>query len=407
MKNNKSPKVAILTHFNVCNFGANMQALSTFSYLRNNGYDPIFIDWVGYQKELFTNIPKIQKEAHTQFIKTYLTVSPPLYNENEIIKYLRENAIFNIIVGSDAVFSLNTWYDRIKINKRGIHLLKSSPDKIFPNVFWLNQLINDPQFRIAMMSVSSQNAIYQLIPYKTKQNIRKCLNRYNYISVRDYWTQKMVKNISQKDVNVTPDPMWAFNTNYPLADDKENFLKNLNIDSPYILLGFQNAYVKKTKKWLDEFITIAHKERYQCIPLPFSFGYITADYDTQIKFPLSPIDWYKLIKYSNGYVGYNMHPAIVCMANNIPCFSLDNYGINILKYFNIRTSSKIYDIYKSANKPNYCKTLKYFFDSPDSSPQQVMNLIANYDYKNGNCFLEKQIKEYSSMMNNISNLFSK
>lgn len=35
--------IGILTYYRVANFGANLQAVSTYYYLKNNGYNPLFI----------------------------------------------------------------------------------------------------------------------------------------------------------------------------------------------------------------------------------------------------------------------------------------------------------------------------------------------------------------------------
>lgn len=400
-------KIAVLTHFNVCNFGANMQAVSTSAYLRKNGWDPVFINWNQYQNSLFTNVPKVQQDAHRNFVYNSLEVSQDLSNEKEIIAYLNEHEIKNIIVGSDAVFCLSTWLDRFVLNRKGIHIKKFTPDKVFPNVFWLSELQSDRLFNIAMMSVSSQNAYYKLLSKKVKEGIKRCIQRYDYISVRDEWTQKMVYDIGDRNVSVTPDPMWAFETNYDDTEIEEDFLTRMHIKKPYLLLGFQYAYPEKSQKWLEKFVTMAHHAGFQCLPLPFAFGYMPFDYDQQIEFPLSPMDWYRLIKYSKGYIGYNMHPIIVSMANNVPCFSIDNYGINIAKFFNIKESSKIYDIFKRANRLDCRCNLCEFFYTSRYSPSYVFEKILSYDSQTGLTFAQKQRIDYNLMMNNILKLFEK
>ena len=39
-------KIGILTYHSVYNFGANLQVLSTVGYLKNNGFEPIVINWI-------------------------------------------------------------------------------------------------------------------------------------------------------------------------------------------------------------------------------------------------------------------------------------------------------------------------------------------------------------------------
>ena len=39
-------RIGLLTYHWVANYGANLQALSTYCYLDNNVYNPIIINWV-------------------------------------------------------------------------------------------------------------------------------------------------------------------------------------------------------------------------------------------------------------------------------------------------------------------------------------------------------------------------
>ena len=102
-----------------------------------------------------------------------------------------------------------------------------------------------------------------------------------------------------------------------------------------------------------------------------------------------------------------MHPIIVSMANNVPCFSIDNYGINIAKFFNIKESSKIYDVFKQANRLDYRCSLRDFFYTPHYSPSYVLEKLMTYDYSAGFSFAQKQKVNYQSMMNDIFKLFEK
>lgn len=403
MRNNK---IAVFTHFYVCNFGANLQALSTSSYLKKQGFDPVFINWTGYQKKLFTNVSGAQQQAHYGFIRSHLSVSPDLENDEQIYDYLVNNEIFNVLLGSDAVFGLDTWLSRFHVDRKGFHLSNSSADKQFPNPYWFTYLLRDKRFKIAAMSVSSQNCYYQLLPSSWRKGLRKCLMRFDYISVRDSWTAKMVKSLSGRKVCVTPDPVWGLNENYPQQVDKDTFLAKHEINQPYILLGFQPAYVEKSNRWIEEFINIAHKAGFICLPLPFAFGYLTnSKYDIQTKMPLDPLDWYNLIRFSSGYVGYNMHPVIASMHNCVPCFAVDNYGISLMKFFNLESSSKICDIMNKVGLGGYRKTIRRFFTSHDSSPLTVFNKLQNFDKSKMASSAEQQYEEYKTMMKSITKIF--
>lgn len=63
-------KIGILTYAYVPNFGANLQALSTYHYLKNNGHTPILILWepIGLH-EKFAKQKSEQTFAHFSFVK--------------------------------------------------------------------------------------------------------------------------------------------------------------------------------------------------------------------------------------------------------------------------------------------------------------------------------------------------
>ena len=65
----------------------------------------------------------------------------------------------------------------------------------------------------------------------------------------------------------------------------------------------------------------------ECVAFPIDGAMaFSHPFKHSISIPLSPLDWYALIKYSAGYVGSNMHPIVSSLANGVPCYSLDNWG---------------------------------------------------------------------------------
>lgn len=61
-------KIGILTFANVPNFGANLQALSTISYLQNHGYNPILIKWSQKILKLVSQVLKLRSNHKSIFI---------------------------------------------------------------------------------------------------------------------------------------------------------------------------------------------------------------------------------------------------------------------------------------------------------------------------------------------------
>ncbi len=101
-----------------------------------------------------------------------------------------------------------------------------------------------------------------------------------------------------------------------------------------------------------------------CVDLSIPMGIIFKyNMEYEIKSPLSPLDWYALIKYSSGYVGQNMHPIIVALHNAIPLYSFDNYGNKrFYKIISNKNSSKIFQLLKiySATENRCTADIRFF-----------------------------------------------
>ena len=68
-------KIGILTFYRTENFGANLQALSTYKYLEKNGFEPIMIHYMSHEMHASLEKSKnlrAQVSAHFNFVDKYL-----------------------------------------------------------------------------------------------------------------------------------------------------------------------------------------------------------------------------------------------------------------------------------------------------------------------------------------------
>ncbi len=321
-------RIGIITYYKVPNFGANLQAVSTFFYLKNHGYEPVFISYIS--KEGLRAIEKgkedPQMNAHLNFVNSNIIEQTPVcQTADDVLKVVKDYTLDGIIVGSDALLQHHPYITRIRKGKRKpFFIVPVTSDRLFPNLCW-GVNISD-KVPMALMSVSSQNSEYKQFLFSTKMKMRKSLSHFKYISVRDTWTQNMLKSITKKEYPVTPDPVFAFNKNASnIIPPKSDIIERFGLPDKYVLLSLfsqvisQNTISELKRLLKNEGITLV------ILPLPTGVNF-KHDADIEIKRPLSPIDWYALIKYSQGYIGSNMHPVVVCLHNAIPCFSIDNWG---------------------------------------------------------------------------------
>lgn len=406
-------KIGILTFADVPNFGANLQALSTVCYLKNHGYDPVLIKWtpLDFEKRFVKTKNQVQQKKHFDFVKNNLPWTDLCRNDDEICDVIEKECIDAIIIGSDAVLQHVSLLSRVQFpSKRIIKIMEMTSERIFPNAFWgtfYSKLGN--KIPMAIMSASSQNSNYRLLGYSVRQHMTNCLKNFNYISVRDMWTKNMIYSVSGHLINplITPDPVFAFNNNCEgLIPTKNDIIKRFSLPENYVLVSMKGRLLNN-ENWMNELKMEFEKYNMVCVALPMPDGVVFKhNFDIEIKEPLSPLDWYALIKYANGYVGENMHPIVVALHNSVPCFSFDTYGaLKLARLYCIQESSKIYDILQQFDILNFrCNAAPRFWKCPKASV--VVNKMLSFDIQSCRENSKHKLQEYIIMMDNIMNSFN-
>lgn len=400
--------IGILTYGRVPNFGANLQSTSTYIYLQKKGHTPIYIYYLS--KELYKKIensrmsnPQIQ--AHYDYFDSIVkNKTTPCHSPEDVNREIARLGIEAIIIGADAVLQHHPFFSRIVARRRPfpIGLLSYTSDRLFPNLFWGVGI--DDHIKMAMMSVSNQNSEYKYFLPSTRKKMRKALDRLNYISVRDRWTQKMIASIDKRlQVNVTPDPVFAFNQNMAgYIPTKEKITAKFGLPKKYIVISLFDQTL--SKKCLDELKSSFKEKGLDCVvlPMPDEGVNFKHSFDYVIKVPLSPIDWYAIIKYSLGYVGENMHPIVVCLHNGVPCYSIDNWGCrNFFHKPKNNGSSKVEDILITFGvEKNRSSIIR---GKCDVSAQEIVSSLAAFPLDIVRKQASEYYNQYLSMMESILN----
>lgn len=405
-------RIGILTYHAVCNFGANLQVLSTVSYLKNKGYEPIVIDWLldSLDEKYKRSTPIEQYNEHVNFRNKYLPMTIRCKTSKEVAEVIEASSIEAVIVGSDATLQHFGFWSRVVFpSRRFISYAQPPRDQMCPNPYWgsfykyLKKTI-----KLCMMSVSSQNAPYKSYTSKELAYLDSFLQNFDYISTRDSWTASMVKRITSARVIpvVTPDPVFAFNQNVLEQPTKEDILKKFSLPEKYILVSFHNSKTVSLS-WLKEFQKIANQNNVKCVAFPFPQGIeFVHPFNKEILLPLSPMDWYALIKYAYGYVGHNMHPIVVSLHNAVPCFSFDNYGIVKYRLFVDAKSSKIHHIMNEFGLAKNCFPCRSVFKTPPS-PEYVFDAINTFDKKKVYEKSDEYLSSYNKMMRDIEDVIKR
>lgn len=346
-------KIGLLTYHAVCNFGANLQALSTVSFLRKRGCDVWVINWYPTDIELYyKRIVSIgQQLVHESFVKERFQLTKRCFDLKDVSDVVRTLRLDAIIVGSDAVFSYIPYLKRLHLSRKtGLALTKVTSDHRLPNPFFADFDFT-PELKIFAMSASAQFLdIGRCFPWE-KKRLSQSLKKFSMISVRDRWTQSVVQSLIGRKPEITPDPVFAFNENVSFSIGKEEIMGRYAISKSYVILSFCSRIFDE--QWFSSLYETLHGAGYMVVNLAMPEGCVELPCDVKIDVPLSPMDWYAIIKYSNGYIGQRMHPMIVAFHNLVPFFIFDHYAYK--KGEDQLLSSKIYDLLERADMlSSYC-----------------------------------------------------
>ena len=397
--------VGILTYHFVSNFGANLQTLSTYKYIENAGHTPIIINWIPEDLENYynENVSQQQNIAHRLFAKNnYKNITSICRTTHDIAHVIDENEIDIVVIGSDAVFTYIPPLARIHICRRGLVYSKPCIDSDFPNPFWGDFVKHTSRkIKVAIMSASAQNTKYRMIlGGRLKRKFSESLALFNYISVRDVWTQEMLSYLTKGKVfpQITPDPVFAFQ--YNVNPPETQYVKhNLNVDKPYVLVSLTGEYLNTV--WLQELEKVFAKLGITLIGLPQTNKPFKSILRHNINFPLDPLDWYNIIRESRGYIGELMHPVLVSLHNSVPVYVFDKYGFKNNRGFDEK-SSKTYQIMSRFGLcSNYYNKLTR---KPFPSACDVANAILSFDTPKCTQFANYMLEQYKEMMTMILSL---
>ena len=398
-------KIGILAYQSAINFGANLQIASTFGYLKNNGHDPRVINYIPEDlRQFYASSKSEQADAHVGFINKYCTLTEECHNDEELASVIIKEGIDSVIIGSDAVAQHHPLLERIDFPTRNIiNIRKLTSDRMFPNPFWGTFSDYLPQsFPMAILSASNQDSSFKLMGNKTRKQMLSRLNKMRFISARDTWTQAMYNYVFQgeKQIQVTPDPVFAFNQNVLNQPSEAEIREKFGLKRDYFLLSFLDSKTVSLR-WLTEFEQKAEDQGIICVALPFPAGIKFKNaLKHKINLPLSPMEWYCLIKYSKGYIGHNMHPIVVSLHNANPFFSFDNYGRRVRKHFVDESTSKIRHILTKADLLGYRSPCCNGNQVPPT-PDYVLDRLLGFKKEIVETFSQQQTEAYNDTMNSI------
>ncbi len=380
-------KIGIITHYWEANFGANVQALATFHFLKNQGHEPIMLNYRPHklEKHIYEHILPEQIKLHTQFVDEFLEQSHVLRNDNDLIEYCNQQHLDIIIAGSDSIL-------RIKKSVK-------TEDGSFPNSFWLKwtNRLKEPHPRVGYLAVSTEGSYYPLLNKETKKAISQALKSVDYVSVRDRWSKSMVRYVTKKAVDpiICPDPVSVLNDVFEVP--KKYSVEPESQKKQYVLLTVSPKYFSKA--WLKRFRALLRSRNLSLYTLPTPGREFELNADKVLKLPMHPLSWYSWIKNAAGVISSNFHPIACSVFNQVPFISIDICGQMYFRSFGIRQTSKSYDLCMDikAESRSYLPMQARFF----LSPERAIYLLENWNLKLVDEYRSLSRKKYSHTLKDI------
>ena len=316
-------KIGILTYHASHNYGAFLQAYS----LRN-----AIIERTGNDVDIINfNMP--------QSVKFYEKMANPKTNNEMEKKFCQERAKmfaeqslrYHELKGecfvTDDLSQFSEWirgkYDIIIAGSDEIWFI--SGFRGFPTPYWLPGIADCKKMAYAVSSRVDKNDMTE----EEQSQIKKFLEDFSYISVRDNVTRKMVKDVTGKFPELSCDPTFA----YDFHINKE--LGKWIIKNKYSYNGSKKciALMLNNGKLIDDIVRKYDRD--------FDFISLYA-YHKNIKsnVVLTPFEWLQVVAGCDGLITSFFHGMVFALKGNTPFIFCENRKIKSNEY------SKAYDLLK-------------------------------------------------------------
>lgn len=313
-------KIAILTRTSTINFGTILQNYALQYTIKNLGY---------YVRTIDDTIPRriISDSSNTQNTENYNPITKAkifIYNKFDLLKEIKHNKRYYKTLKKCNRFKknkiryykvksfeqLNCAFDTFISGSDQIWSDKAEP-YLFP--FFMQDFVSDDKVK-ASYSVS----VGAYFEEKNKSIVSSCLNRMNYISVREKSSYNIINELVNKDINIVCDPV--------LLIDKlhwEELAGRRKIKQKYIFAYFlsdNDWYYKK----LNDFPEKSHTDSV------FLYESIKTNHSEYSKIEIcSPADFLNYILYADFVITDSFHAVMFSLIFQKQFYVFERYSDKI------------------------------------------------------------------------------
>jgi len=310
------------------NFGSALQSYATQEIVKQLGYQTEIFDIGGVSRKIMRNkvlfyLRRLFEQDEFSYVFEKAKSKFKKGNTNQYAENMRiRHEVYKEFYNDCFEFGpkVSSWTELTNQSKKYSSVVVGSdqlwrPSNIAGHYFTL-EFVPDNVNKIAY---STSFGVSVLPKYQHKQ-AGKFLNRIEFLSVRENTGQKLVKDLTDRDIPVVCDPTMLFDAEQWMSVQKEESI----VKKDYILTYFMGdnpqhrEFVKKLKE----------KTGYKIIGLLHGSVYIAADkyYVDSAPFDIKPGEFINLIRNAKFMCTDSFHGTVFSILNSTPFFAFRRYS---------------------------------------------------------------------------------
>lgn len=184
----------------------------------------------------------------------------------------------------------------------------------FPSIFWLSDKIRARKMAYA----ASANKYIPALVATHRDTIRRCLDAYDLVTVRDDDTLEMLRQCGVgREIHLMPDPAFLYDIGPTRAAEKLE-QQGLKLDRPICALLHYGAHDR-----VAEIVSSVRAKGYQIAALSMYSPYA----DVNLGDVLDPFEWAEAFRYMRFCVTDRFHGCVFCLKNHTPFLAIETTSL--------------------------------------------------------------------------------
>lgn len=375
-------KIAIMTWICYPNYGSILQAFALKTYLTKLDYDVEFINYHPKKQYVIDlnpqkyNVKKIKEYIKNKFVKK----NQDLLNRQTVFnKFINENLKLTVKCETDSQLS--------NLNKEFDYFICGSDQIWSPLVFDKKYFLNFVEDSNKMIAYAPSMGSSSIKDINVFNEMKKLLNRFSKISIREEQGKEILKNMLDIDVPVVCDPTMLLS-----KEEWNSVAIERHQNKDYIV-----AYFLGDSKFYWDYLHSFKKKGYEVLLIPTKHYHYDKNY--KVVKDLSPNEFLGLIKGAKAVFTDSYHGTIFAQLFEVPFLTFQRFKNNDYNEQNSRIITLLKDTGNTERLVDSYRTekIQLLFQKPnlDEGIQIKVSNSKNYLHKSLEINNKEIEQEYS------------